>query len=405
MSTDRLGAAFWRYCAAAGLANLGDGIRAAAFPLLAASLTDDPLAVAAVGAAQTAPWLVTGLAAGMLADRRPPRTLLAVADAVRVLTLAVLLLTVVTGVATVGWLLGCALVLAVGEAVRDTAAQVAIPALVPDRLLERANGRLVAAEVVGNEFVGPPAGAALFAVGVALPFAANGAALTLAVLLVLTLPLAAVSRVAADAPAHAVGPGLRAGLTWLWRHRPLRALAAAVALVALADSGWFAVLVLYTRQVLELGPTGFGALLTAGGVGGVLGALVAARLVARLGVGSAAGLALAGSTVPPLLLAVVTDVVAALAVVVVTGASFAVLNVAAASFRQRVVPAGVLGRVTGAWRTLTLGSSALGAVAGGAVAGVVGFRAPFAVCALVGAGATLLWMLGRGPGGAAARAA
>jgi hypothetical protein len=43
---------------------------------------------------------------------------------------------------------------------------------------------------------------------------------------------------------------------------------------------------------------------------------------------------------------------------------------------QRVVPAGVLGRVTGAWRMLNLGASAAGAVAGGALAGIVGFRAP-----------------------------
>lgn len=399
MGTGRLGSAFWRYWTAAALANLGDGIRLAAFPLLAASLTDDPLAVAAVVAAQTAPWLVAGLAAGLLADRRPPRTLLAAADAVRVLALATLLAAVVGGVATVGWVLGCAVVLGLGETVRDTAAQVAVPALVPARLLERANGRLVAAEVVGNEFVGPPAGAVLFAVGVALPLAVNGAALTLAVLLVLTLPLAATARVAAGPPGQAVGPGLRAGLTWLWRDGALRALAASVALVAAADSAWFAVLVLYARQALDLGPVGFGILLAAGAVGGVLGALVAERVVAGLGAGRAVGLSLVGSSSPPILLALLDGVPVALVVVLVTSASFAQLNVCTVSFRQRAVPAGVLGRVTGAWRTLTLGASAVGALAGGALAGAAGLRAPFVACALVGGGAALLWTLARrGPG-------
>jgi MFS family permease len=390
VATDRLGPTFWRYWAAAALANLGDGIRLAAFPLLAATLTDDPLAVAAVGAVQTAPWLVTGLAAGVLADRRPARTLLAAADAVRVVALAALLAAVLGGFATVGWLLGCALVLGIGETVRDTAAQVAVPTLVPARLLERANGRLVAASVVGNEFVGPPAGAALFAVGVALPLAANGAALTLALMLVLTLPLAVVARVPTEAAA--VGPGLRAALTWLWRHRPLRALVLAIGLVAAADSAWFAVLVLYARQALHLGPTGFGALLAAGAAGGVLGAVAAERVVGRLGAGRAIGLALAGSTVPPLLLAATTDLVATLAVIVATSGAFAVLNVGTVSFRQRAVPAGVQGRVTGAWGTVTLGASALGALAGGALAGAGGYRAPFLACAAVGAGATLLWL-------------
>jgi MFS family permease len=68
-----LGGSFWRFWAASALANLGDGIRLAAFPLLAASLTDDPFAVAAVGAASSLPWLLTGLVAGSLADRRGAR--------------------------------------------------------------------------------------------------------------------------------------------------------------------------------------------------------------------------------------------------------------------------------------------------------------------------------------------
>src|SRR5574342_306809 len=92
-----LGRPFWTFWSAAALANVGDGIRLAAFPLLAASLTTNPVGVAAVTAAQALPWLVTGLLAGSLADRRGARTLLAQADIARGMVLAVLVIAVATG--------------------------------------------------------------------------------------------------------------------------------------------------------------------------------------------------------------------------------------------------------------------------------------------------------------------
>ena len=234
-----LGRPFWTFWSAAALANVGDGIRLAAFPLLAASLTADPVGVAAVTAGQALPWLVTGLLAGSLADRRGARTLLVWADTARVIVLAALVVAVATGLASVTLVVAASFLLGVGETVRDTAAQTALPRLVPQRLLERANGRLVAGEIVGNEFVGPPVGAALFVVGAALPFAANGASLALAVMLVLTLPLSAVAHRAAESVAESVpvvGRGVAAGLRWLAGHRTLRTLTAVSAAVAAADS-------------------------------------------------------------------------------------------------------------------------------------------------------------------------
>ena len=191
MEQARLTGGFWRFWGATFLANIGDGIRLAAFPLLAASLTDDPLAVATVAAAQFLPWLLFGLMAGSWADRFPSRRLLVAADALRTVVLGVLVAGIALGWAGIALVVAAAVVLGVGETVRDTAAQSTIPRLVAAPLLERANSRLVAGEIVGNEFVGPPVGAALFAVGAALPFAANGGALALAVMLLLSVPLSA----------------------------------------------------------------------------------------------------------------------------------------------------------------------------------------------------------------------
>ncbi|MBB5789966.1 MFS transporter [Jiangella mangrovi] len=399
----RLGGRFWRFWAAATLANLGDGIRVAAFPLLAASLTDDAFAVAAVGAATALPWLLTGLAAGSLADRRGARTLLAGADAGRIVVLLGLVAALLTDTATLPLVAAAAFALGVAETVRDTAAQTVVPRLVPSRLLERANGRLVAGEVAGNEFVGPLIGAGLFSAGVALPFAANSATLAIAVLLVLSLPaslLAATAR-GGEAGAPVVADGVRAGLGWLARQRVLRGLLGAVAMVMLADAAWFAVFVLYLDARLDAGALGFGVFLAIGGVGGLTGALLADRLIGRQRHRAVLLGSIAVIAVTPALLLAAPTTWAAVVVVVATSGGFTVLNVAAVSVRQRLTPPGLLGRVTAAWRTVVFGAGAVGALGGGAVASWQGLQAPFVLSAVLGVVAVALWWLstrrGSGP--------
>ncbi|SDS77543.1 MFS transporter [Jiangella sp. DSM 45060] len=398
----RLGDRFWRFWAAATLANLGDGIRMAAFPLLAASLTDDAFAVAAVGAAAALPWLVTGLAAGSLADRRSPRTLLAAADLGRIVVLLGLVAALLTDTATLPLVAVAAFALGVAETVRDTAAQTVVPRLVPSELLERANGRLVAGEVAGNEFAGPLIGAALFATGVALPFAANSATLAIAVLLVLSLPASVLSATARrdEAGAPAVADGVRAGLGWLARQPVLRGLLGAAALVMLADAAWFAVFVLYVDARLSAGALGFGAFLAIGAAGGLAGALLADRFIAGRRHRAVLLGSIAVTAVTPVLLLAAPSTWAAVIVVVATSGGFGVLNVAAVSVRQRLTPPGLLGRVTAAWRTVVFGAGAVGALGGGAVASWQGLQAPFVLSAVLGVVAVALWWSagrGRGP--------
>ncbi|MEV6692222.1 MFS transporter [Micromonospora sp. NPDC051196] len=393
-----LGRPFWTFWSAAALANLGDGIRVAAFPLLAATLTDNPLAVAAVAAAQFLPWLVSGLLAGALADRRGARNLLTAADTGRVLVLGTLAATIALGWATIALVVAAAFLLGVGETIRDTAAQTAVPRLVPDAQLEKANGRLVAGEIVGNEFVGPPVGALLFVVGAAIPFAVNGAALALAVMLVLSLPLTLAHRPSVDGDMPVgEGDGVLAGLRWLVRQPMLRTLVLVTAAVAAADTAWFAIFVLYARDALDLGAFGFGLLLATGAAGGLLGSFTADRLIARFRHRTVLTGSMAVTAGVPVLLAVVADRAVAVVVVVATSAAFAVLNVAALSVRQRLVPGGLLGRVIAASRLVTYSCTALGALAGGALAARAGLGAPFVFSGAVAVAATAAWWLASRP--------
>ncbi|MDW5328868.1 MFS transporter [Plantactinospora sp. KLBMP9567] len=397
---DRLGGAYWRYWAATTSTNLADGIRAGAFPLLAAALTGEPVGVAAVFAAQHAAWLAFGLYAGVLTDRHPPARILLVADVCRVAVLAVLLGCVAVGVATIALLVAVAFVIGTAETFRDTAAPSLLPRLVGDRLLERAAGRLLSSEVLGNEFLGPLLGAALFAVAMALPLAADGLVLALAVTLLLTLPRsirsAAAPERATTVPA-APEPGvpkpavagsrlhtqLGVGIRWLARHRQLRTVTASGALLAFADAAWWAVLVVFAADVLHLPPAGYGLLLAAGAAGGAGGGLAAERLARYAGPVPLLTGAVLVAGLPALALAVAPPLPVVLALLALSSAGFAVWNVIAFATRQRRTPAHLFGRVTSVHRVALCGGSTLGALAGGWVTSAISLTAMFALAGAV----------------------
>lgn len=387
----RLGGQFWRFWAAAVAVNLGDGIRLAAFPLVAASLTDDPFLVAAVAAATALPWLVTGLIAGAWADRYSARLLLASADALRLGVLAMLVVLLLADAATPLLLGVSAFLVGVGETIRDTTAQTIVPRLVPGALIERANGRLAAGEIVANEFIGPLLGGLLFAVGAALPFVANSAVLVFAILLVLGLPVLALPATAAtsvDGSRRRVSVGVR----WVARHEVLRPLVLVGALVALADSAWFAVFVVYVQDRLDLGATAFGGLIAVGAAGGLCGSLLADRMIGRTRHRMVILGGIAAAAISPALLLIAPSVWLAATVVLITSAGFAVFNVAVISLRHRLTPPDLLGRVVAVSRTAILGAAAFGALAGGVAATAFGLDAPLVLAAVLGVVAFMAWL-------------
>ena len=81
---------FARYWLSGFLADFGDGVRLATFPLLAAQLTGSPGAVAAVTAVQGLPWLLVGAGLGVIVDRTDRRRLMLVVDITRAVIIAAL---------------------------------------------------------------------------------------------------------------------------------------------------------------------------------------------------------------------------------------------------------------------------------------------------------------------------
>ncbi len=396
-----LRAPFTRYWLSKFLADFGDGIRLAAFPLLAAQVTRSPAAIAAVTAIQGLPWLLAGAGLGVIVDRSDRRRLMLAVDVARALVIVGLAVAVLAHGAGLVLIYLTAFITGAGAALRSTAAATCVPRLVEPADLDRANGRVIAGQIVGNELAGPAAGGWLFGLAAVLPFAVNAGTLGLAMLLLLTLPGVFGPVAAGGGPEAAAGRSalatlrreLSEGFGWLRRHRDVRDVIIVSGVLSAMDAAWFAVLVLYVIQVLHARAGAYGLLLAIGALGGVAAGGASARLTRRLGPWRsllASGLVLATSQAG---LGLSANMVIAAAMLFVSSGAWALFNVTSVTMRQRQVPPGLLGRVTSLAGTAVSGAEALGALGGGALATVAGIRAPMlagAVPIAVGA-AVLAW--------------
>lgn len=394
-----LGRPFRRLWTASLASNLADGLVGAAAPLLVLRLTDDPLAVSAVTAASFLPWLLLAALSGAVVDRRDRRRVMGAANTVRFLVAAGLGVLVATHHAPVALLVAAVFVLGTMETLFDGGAQALVPAVTPRAALDAANGRFQAGEMVMQGFVAVPVGAALFALAAPMPFALSAATFAASALLAVTLPKAAARAVAAEPdrttstagttdqdppgdPTASLRSRLVDGARFLWRHDRLRPLWIVSTLSAAALTFAQGALVVYVVRGLGIPQAAVGAFTALAAVGGVAGAVSAGRLRRR--VGRSASMVGSMLLVGPAL--VVLGLVPASPVGRVAGCvAFAaaaglvtVWNTHATTVRQRLVPAELLGRVNGTWRTVGWGLTPVMTLAGGAVARV-GLRLPLLV--------------------------
>ncbi|WP_433558791.1 MFS transporter [Pseudonocardia xinjiangensis] len=371
-----LGSGFAKLWAANAVSNVGDGVALAAGPLLLASLTSDPALVAGALFVQQLPWLMFALPAGVVVDRLDRRRLVVLVNVVRAVVIAALAVAVATGVVTVLLIYAALFVIGSMETLADSASTALLPALVPAEQLPRANARLMGVQIVGNGLLAPPLGAALFVVAAALPFGLNAATFLVAAVLVATLR----GSVPHEVPTGAPRPMIRdiaTGVRALMGHRVLRVLALCLCLMNVTLTGAFSILVLYARERLGLDEIGFGLLLAASAVGGLAGSVAAARLLTRFGAAFLLRVGLVIETCTHLSLALTRAPWVAVTTMVVFGAHASLWGVITLSWRQRVVPDALRGRVNSVYFLFAVGGSAIGALTGGLAARGLGITAPF----------------------------
>jgi MFS family permease len=384
----RLGPRYWRLWTASTISNLGDGVDLAAMPLLAASLTRDPRLVAGLAVALSLPWLLFALPAGAIVDRLDRRKVMYRVNLVRAALVAGLAVTVATDTASIWLLYVIAFGLGIAETLFDNAAQSIMPSIVDAELLELANGRQYAAEVVANTFVGPPLGGVLFAVAISLPFWLDSGSFLVSALLIATLagsfrPAGAAAREAGTR--RSLRAEIAEGVRWLRGHRLLRTLALLLGAMNFTMTMVMATAVLFAQEILGLDDRGYGLLLAGMAVGSVLGGLFGSRIAAALGPGRALVTAVAACMFSEAAVGLMSHAVPVALLFWISGLFGTVWNIITVSLRQQIIPDVLLGRVNSVYRFLGWGSMPLGALAGGLIANAFGLRAPYLVGGVIAA--------------------
>jgi MFS family permease len=377
LRTRGLGPDFAKLWTANAVSNLGDGVTLVAGPLLAATLTRDPRLVAGLVVAQRLPWLLFSLVSGALVDRLDRRRVMVAVDAGRCLAVGLLGLAVLLDAASLPVLYVVFFVLGTAETLFDNAAISILPAVVPKEQLPRANSRLLGAQMVANELVAPPLGGLLFATAAAVPFLLDAGSFAAAAALVAAMPGRFRAERAEGVPPTTLRGEIAEGVRWLARHRLLRVLAVAIALMNFTLSAALSILVLYAQERLGLGPVGYGMLLASLAVGGILASLVAERVIGWLGPATVLRLGLVIESSTHLAFALARSPLLVGAVTAAFGFHAMTWSVISLSLRQELIPARLLGRVNSAYALFGVGSLALGAVVGGVVAARFGLTAPF----------------------------
>jgi MFS family permease len=370
------------------IATLGDGVLLAALPLMAKSMTADPQLIAGVATAGTVPWLLA-LVAGVVVDRYDRRLLMTWAQVTQVVLVAATATIVMSGLTELWMLYLLAFGIGAAEVLFTAASQSFVPTVVGRDNLEVANGRLITTQTVSKQFIGPPLGAALFAFAMPLPFWLN--AVTFAVSVLLIARIRRVGPPTGTGARRSMVSEIGEGLGWLVRHRLPRVLTLSAGAGNFCEWMALSVLVLFSSQVLHLGDQGFGLLLGAMAIGGIIGGLLSGRIVAWFG---ARQVAIGAQIICPVAwLAIGTvgrDPVTVVALFTAFSIAISLWSVVALSARQRLIPDALMGRVTSASRMLTFGAIPLGALCGGFIAKEFGLIAPWIVGGVLSLVVTIL---------------
>lgn len=360
-----------RLLGASAVTNLGDGVSALAFPWLATLITRDPLLIALVGAAVRLPWLLFSIPAGVITDRGDRKQLILRSDWLRFgLTLGVIALILsvadfppANGGLYIAALAGLAFMLGSAEVLRDNAAQTLLPSIVQPDDLEAANGRLWTVENVMGHFIGPPLAGVLIALALPLPFILDAASFAIAAVLVGGLAIQAREARVQRSPVSEA----REAWTWMRAHPVVLQLALMLGLLNGLSIMGMTLVVLVSQEILGLDAAAHGLLLTAAACGGVTGGVLGPKVIKRLGQGRSLWLALVMFPLPMFAIALTSSPFVVAGALFVESVAALLWNIVTVSYRQRMIPDDLLGRVNSVYRFFGWGGIPIGAVLGGAV--------------------------------------
>jgi predicted MFS family arabinose efflux permease len=371
------------------LSTIGTRASGIAFPLLVLALTGSPSQAGLVAFAQTLPFPLLFLVAGVVVDRVDRKRLLLVADGARAIAFTSLVVALALDRVALAHILAVAFVEGAFFVFFRLAESAALPQVVPKEQLPAAVAQNQARDQ-GAELVGAPLGGLLFSLNRLLPFLFDAVSYAVGFVTVLFVrPKLQEERPARETSAR---QEVAEGFRWTWRQPFIRAIVILVAGSNFAFNALFLVLIVRAQ---ELGASSalIGAMFAFLGIGAILGALVAPLVARRV----PARFVIVGVlwlwTVYALVLVVLPNAVAIGIVAGVANIFGPIFNVVLSAYRYALVPDRLLGRVGSvillvAWGTIPLGSISAGFLleAFGAVTSILVLAG---VCLAVALGATL----------------
>lgn len=375
-------AAFWT---ASTISGFGSAVTALAVQVLVVvTLHAGSTGVGLVNAARWLPYLLFGLVAGVLVDRVRRRPLLVGTDLGRAVLLVAVPALALTGHLTLVLLMVFLAVFGLLSLLNDAADQSWVPSLVPPGLIVRANARLGQSAAVAQT-AGPALAGGLVSL-VTAPVAVLVDAASFAVSAVLLMRIRAVEPPSRRLSTRGVRTEALEGLRWVYRHPVLTP-------YTLATHAWFvcsavggAVVVPFALLTLRLSAFGLGVALAVGGVGALVGSLLATRLGLRLGVGPVVVACIGGTAVAWGVMATSPASWPGWCVFglgqLLLGVSMGAQNPNEMGYWQSVTPDHLQGRSNATRRSFNRAMIVVGAPLGGTLGDALGFRPVLAAAAV-----------------------
>ena len=377
------------------VSELGSQVSLLAIPLLAVrTLHATAFEMGLLTAASTAAFLIVGLPAGVWVDRVRRRRLMIGADLGRVLALGSIPIAAAVGRLTLAQLFVVTLVSGVLTVFFDVAYQSYLPALVGREHLVEGNAKLTGSAEVAAVAGPGAAGALVQAVGSSAAVAVDSVTFLVSAMAVGAIRSPEPKPTVPEGGHAGLVEGIAQGLRFVFGNALLRAIAATTATSNFFSGIAAAVEIVFLVRQVHASPGVIGLLFALGGVGGVAGAFSAGPIARRVGGARATIIGIAGS-VGALLIPLTMPGAGLLYFgvgILMVSFSATVYNVNQVSFRQRLCPDRLLGRMNATMRFVVWGVLPIGALIGGIMGAVFGLRTTLWIGAL-GQAVAGIWLL------------
>ena len=377
-----LGHDFSRIWSASLITNLVDGVLRLAAPLLAVSLTEDPILIGALSALGLLPWLFFAIPIGALVDRVDRRKALVIGNSLRAVIALFIAFAVSQDFINIWLLLISVFFFGICEVLVDTTSQAVLPQILDKSNYERGNSRLQISEVIVSQFAGAPLSGLLYAVSIALPFFFSTTGFILAGLLILLFPFERAINVRKEGDAGQAKLGLKGdikfALNYLYQDKQIFSIVVITTLLGFFYSLSNAIAPLFILKELNVSPALFGVVLAIQGIGALAGSIAAPMVSKYLGRGKALAINVFFASLLVIFIGLSPNAYFFAAVSVLIGFTISVWNILLMSLYQSLIPPELYGRIHGARRTIVWGLMPIGALLGGVIARG-GLRLPFLI--------------------------